>query len=106
MRIFRRISVVIAAVGMLAFPTQRSGAQIAQLVVPAIPNGAAIAAGNLHTMVLKTDGTLWTFGDNSHGQLGFATNSGTAKSEPGADADHVKRGVDRGWLLPQPGVKN
>jgi alpha-tubulin suppressor-like RCC1 family protein len=30
----------------------------------------AIAAGNDHTVVLKTDGTVWTWGNNSNGQLG------------------------------------
>ncbi|AEC03000.1 fimbrillin family protein [Parasphaerochaeta coccoides] len=32
---------------------------------------AAVSAGWKHTMILKTDGTLWATGDNQHGQLGI-----------------------------------
>ncbi len=34
---------------------------------------ADAAAGGIHNLVLKTDGTLWAFGDNSAGQLGDGT---------------------------------
>jgi len=30
-------------------------------------------AGGFHTMILKTDGTLWATGDGSVGQLGIGT---------------------------------
>jgi YD repeat-containing protein len=33
----------------------------------------AIAAGEQHTVALKSDGTVWAFGDNSTGQLGRST---------------------------------
>ncbi len=36
-------------------------------------NWAGVAAGAFHTMAVKTDGTLWTWGDNTSGQLGYAT---------------------------------
>ena len=42
----------------------------------------ALAAGAYHSMALKVDGTLWTFGDNSCGQLGRATNSGNGNPNP------------------------
>jgi hypothetical protein len=38
----------------------------------------AIAAGHLHSLFLKTDGSLWGMGDNEYGQLGdgtFVTNA-------------------------------
>ena len=36
----------------------------------------AISAGNAHSLALKTDGTVWAWGDNFYGQLGDGT-SGT-----------------------------
>ena len=38
----------------------------------------AIAGGNFFTVALKADGTVWTWGNNSDGQLGDATN-GTSR---------------------------
>ncbi|HWS15978.1 MAG TPA: hypothetical protein VN450_07285 [Candidatus Methylomirabilis sp.] len=40
----------------------------------------AIAAGDLHTVALKSDGTVWTWGGNSIGQLG--DNTTTDRSTP------------------------
>lgn len=31
----------------------------------------AIAAGTSHSLALREDGTLWSWGDNTSGQLGF-----------------------------------
>src|SRR5205823_2420749 len=33
----------------------------------------AIAAGYLFSLVLKVDGSVWGFGDNSSGQLGYSS---------------------------------
>lgn len=38
--------------------------------VKVLDNVVAVSCGSLHTAALKADGTLWTWGDNSHGQLG------------------------------------
>jgi alpha-tubulin suppressor-like RCC1 family protein len=40
----------------------------------------AISSGAYHTVVLKEHGTLWAWGDNSHGQLGDGTT--VARSTP------------------------
>jgi alpha-tubulin suppressor-like RCC1 family protein len=39
---------------------------------------AAVSAGGQHTMILKTDGTLWATGNNSDGQLGDGTTTSRA----------------------------
>ena len=44
-------------------------------------NWAMASAGFSHTAAIKTDGTLWTWGSNTHGQLGIG--STTARSSPG-----------------------
>jgi alpha-tubulin suppressor-like RCC1 family protein len=38
---------------------------------------AAIAAGDEHAVALKSDGTVWTWGSNSNGQLGNGTTTAT-----------------------------
>ena len=43
-------------------------------------NWKQVACGVLHTAAIKTDGTLWTWGYNIHGQLG--DNSAITKSSP------------------------
>ena len=44
----------------------------------------AIAVGYAHTVAIKTDGTLWTWGCNGYGRLGDGTT--TARSSPGTVA--------------------
>jgi len=43
-------------------------------------NWKQVSAGNLHTLAIKTDGTLWTWGSNAYGQLG--DNTSTNRSIP------------------------
>jgi len=43
-------------------------------------NWKQVSGGKLHTACIKTDGTLWTWGDNASGQLG--DNTITKKSSP------------------------
>jgi alpha-tubulin suppressor-like RCC1 family protein len=43
-------------------------------------NWKSIAGGGFHTIALKTDGSLWTWGRNSYGQLGV--NNTTSRSTP------------------------
>jgi putative cell wall-binding protein len=49
-----------------------------------------ISAGDYHTVALKSDGSLWTWGLNSHGQLGDGTKDTCAGPERiGDDTDWV-----------------
>jgi alpha-tubulin suppressor-like RCC1 family protein len=43
-------------------------------------NWKSVACGRLHTTAIKTDGTLWTWGWNTNGQLGV--NNATARNTP------------------------
>lgn len=48
--------------------------------VPKLKNVVSVAAGYHHSIALKKDGTVWTWGRNSHGQLGI--DSKAHQSEP------------------------
>jgi len=41
-----------------------------------------LSVGTLHTMAIKSDGTLWSWGGNLYGQCGYATAFGQFKSSP------------------------
>lgn len=46
------------------------------VLVPGMASGVvAIAAGGYHSMALRSDGTVWTWGNNTYGQLGNNTTS-------------------------------
>jgi alpha-tubulin suppressor-like RCC1 family protein len=47
-------------------------------------NWREVACGGSHTAAIKTDGTLWTWGDNSRGPLGDGTT--ISRSSPGTTA--------------------
>ncbi|AZB10812.1 T9SS C-terminal target domain-containing protein [Chryseobacterium sp. G0162] len=48
------------------------------------------AAGWLHSLAIKTDGTLWAWGYNTYGQFGDGTNTNNSKPTP--------VGTDNNWL--------
>jgi alpha-tubulin suppressor-like RCC1 family protein len=39
-------------------------------------NVQSVAAGGMHSLILKTDGALWACGGNMYGQLGDGTTTG------------------------------
>ena len=41
--------------------------------VPGLTGVVAIAAGQIHTVALKSDGTVWAWGYNGDGELGDGT---------------------------------
>lgn len=43
------------------------------LQVPGITGVMAVAGGHDHSVALRSDGTVWTWGDNGRGQLGIGT---------------------------------
>jgi alpha-tubulin suppressor-like RCC1 family protein len=54
--------------------------------VPGLSNVIAIAAGQAHSMALRSDGTVWTWGANDNGQLGsggFDAGRATPAQVPG-----------------------
>jgi alpha-tubulin suppressor-like RCC1 family protein len=50
-------------------------------------NWKMIFAGGAHSMAIKNDGTVWTWGRNSSGQLGDGTFSNNIPSQIGTDID-------------------
>jgi alpha-tubulin suppressor-like RCC1 family protein len=49
---------------------------------PIVRTNPTIAAGNTHSLVVKADGTVWTFGDNFYGQLGTTINNNVYAPNP------------------------
>ena len=54
-------------------------------------NWLSVAAGGVHTIALKTDGTLWAWGDNRYGQLGIGSAETNTQPSP------VQIGTDTDW---------
>ena len=58
-----------------------------------------LAAGDKHVLAIKTNGTLWTWGDNNYGQLGDGTlNSRNTKL--------TQVGFDRNWAMVSGGLRH
>ncbi|MBI5417584.1 Ig-like domain-containing protein [Candidatus Poribacteria bacterium] len=47
-----------------------------------------IACGNKHSIGIREDNTLWTWGDNSYGQLGYGYNGGKVNTPIQVDIDN------------------
>ena len=50
------------------YPTPPNGVDVPEMIVAS--NVVAIAAGQYHSLFLKSDGSLWAMGQNTQGQLG------------------------------------
>jgi hypothetical protein len=75
-------------------PVQVAGANL---------NWKQVSAGGVHTLAIKTDGTLWTWGGNGGGQLGDGTTS--CRNSPGVIVSSPKwRQVSAGFIY-SAGVK-
>ncbi len=60
-----------------------------------------VSLGNSFTLAVKTDGTLWTWGGNSEGQLGNGTyGSGTGAAAP------TQIGTDTDWSIVEAGYQH
>lgn len=64
----------------------------------------AVAGGNSHTLALKNDGSLWSWGSNIHGELGlgFYTPSqfygGSLSQYKSGASSPARIGLDRDWV--------
>ena len=63
--------------GQLGDGTKESKPLPVQVIAPegvgALKNVVALSAGTYHSLALLADGTVWVWGDNSHGQLGISS---------------------------------
>lgn len=66
-----------------------------------------VSAGSQHTLLIKTDGTLWSWGDNASGQLGLGDNTDRNSPEQiGSDNDwiFVSAGTSRSYAIKMNGT--
>jgi hypothetical protein len=68
-------------------------------------NVTAIAAGNFHSLFLKSDGSLWAMGYNSSGELGDSTNNNTNQPEEivGSNVTAIAAGARHSLFLKSDG---
>ena len=66
------------------------GTGSASLVLSVPVTYYGIAAGYRHSVALKDDGTVWTWGDNVYGQLGNGTTTGTNRGTQVSGLSNVK----------------
>jgi len=58
--------------------------------VTVLPRWESMAGGSEHTLAIGTDGTLWAWGNNSHGQLGVVMTGSLLPVQVGEDRDWAK----------------
>jgi len=63
------------------------GSTVTQSTVPVkvfgVTNATAIAAGSSHAMLLRSDGSVWAWGDNTSGELATGNSDFNRHSQPG-----------------------
>ncbi|HEV3028950.1 MAG TPA: hypothetical protein VG457_15330, partial [Planctomycetota bacterium] len=63
--------------------------QSSPIQVPGLSSIVAISAGFAHGMALGSDGTVWTWGDNSQGEIGNGVFTNTLSSAPPAPVPNL-----------------
>ncbi|KAF5306646.1 hypothetical protein FQA39_LY08835 [Lamprigera yunnana] len=65
--------------------------------VPDLEDVVSVACGEHHTLILKTDGTLLSWGDNKYGQLGLSRNIPKSMVPATVLVDDSLKAVHAGW---------
>lgn len=92
--------------GQLGDGTVMNGSSPEPRKVPGLTNVAAIAAGGAFTLALRTDGTVWSWGANSFGELGDGTNERRSVPAPIgklADVVHIAAGTKHAMAMTKDG---
>jgi alpha-tubulin suppressor-like RCC1 family protein len=66
-------------------------------------NWASVACGDKFTVAIKQDGTIWAWGDNADGELGYDTTSDLDTMYSGSSRIPQQAGTDSGWTTVQCG---
>jgi alpha-tubulin suppressor-like RCC1 family protein len=64
--------------GQLALGTVSSTPEVAPVPVTMLPDVIGLGAGTIHTLAIRKDGTVWTAGHASYGQIGNGSLTGDA----------------------------
>ncbi|TYZ64694.1 hypothetical protein PybrP1_011047 [[Pythium] brassicae (nom. inval.)] len=57
----------------------------------------AVAAGGMHSLALDSDGRVWSWGDNTHGQLGTGSDASVGASPAPLSLERRALSVSAGW---------
>ena len=84
---------VVIGVGVVGVAQPRLAVAATNATSATATSWAGVAAGGDHTVAVRTDGTLWAWGDNGYGQLGDGTT--TDRHSPGAGRHRHELGQRR-----------